>query len=127
MRIFKFKYLALAAVAGLVYWAYKERLTLSDFVDRVTSPVMASKAAVKESEYNRVQSESLPAAHEGEDIRPAALHNGMKMDEVRDELGPPDKIEPIEEEGRSRVRWTYLRAGRVLVFERGRIVSIAIR
>ncbi len=125
MRILKF--LALAAVVGLVYWAYKERLTVSDLVDRVTSPVMASKAAVKESEYNRVVNEAVPAAHEGEDVRLATLHRGMKMDDVRDLLGRPDRIEPIEEEGRSLVRWTYLRAGRVLVFDRGRVVSIAIQ
>jgi hypothetical protein len=125
MRILKF--LALAAVAGLAYWAYKERLTVSDVVDRVTSPVMSSKAAVKESEYNRVVSEAVPAAHEGEDVRLTTLHNGMKMDEVRDLLGRPDRIETIEEDGRPRVRWTYRRAGRVLVFDRDRVVSVAIR
>lgn len=117
----------LAIVAGLIYWAYKERLTVSDFVDRVTSPLMASKAAVKESEYNRVVNEAVPALPEGEDVRLATLRNGMKMDDVRDALGRPDRIEPIEEDGRSRVRWTYLRAGRILVFDRGRLVSIAIR
>jgi hypothetical protein len=125
MRILK--YLTLVAIVGFVYWAYKEHLTVSDFVDRVTRPVMASKAAVKESEYNRVVNEAAPAAHEGEDIRLTTLHNGMKMDEVRDLLGRPDRIEPVDEEGRSQVRWTYLRAGRILVFERGRVVSIAIR
>ncbi len=125
MRIFKF--LALVAVVGLAYWAYRTQLTVSDFVDRVTRPLMGSKAAVKESEYKRVVSEAVPAAREGEDIPLTTLHNGMKMDEVRDTLGQPDKIEPIEEEGRSRVRWTYLRAGRILVFDRGRVISIAIR
>ncbi len=121
------KFLALAAILGLGYWAYRSHLTVSDFVDRVTRPLMGSKAAVKESEYKRVVSEAIPAVREGENIPLGTLHNGMKMDEVRDMLGRPDKIEPIEEDGRSLVRWTYLRAGRILVFDRGRVVSIAIR
>ncbi len=88
---------------------------------------MGSKAAVKESEHRRVMSEAVPAAPEGEQVSTQTIREGMKADEVREILGKPEKIEPLEEDGRSRVRWTYLRTGRVVVFEGGRVVSIAIR
>jgi hypothetical protein len=51
----------------------------------------------------------------------------MKSEEVREILGKPDRIEPFEEDGHSRIRWTYLAAGRVVVLEDTRVVSIAIR
>ena len=117
----------LVVVGGVAYWIYKDQPTVSGFVDGLTRPLMGSKAAVKESEHRRVMSEAVPAAPEGEQVSTQTIREGMKTDEVREILGKPDRLEPFEEDGSPRVRWTYLRPGRVIVFERGRVVSIEIR
>ena len=52
----------LLLVAGAGYWIYKTHPTVSGFVDVLTSPLMSSKAAVKESEYKRIVAEAVPAA-----------------------------------------------------------------
>jgi len=117
----------LIVVGGVAYWIYRDQPTVSGLVEGLTRPLMGSKAAVKESEHRRVMSEAVPAAPEGEQVSTQTIREGMKADEVREILGKPEKIEPLEEDGRSRVRWTYLRTGRVVVFESGRVVSIAIR
>jgi hypothetical protein len=121
----------LVVIGGVVYWIYKDQPTVSGFVDGLTRPLMGSNAAVKESEHRRVISDVVPAVPEGEQASEQAalqtIRKGMKADEVREILGKPEKIEPVEEDGRSRVRWTYLRTGRVVVFEGGHVVSIAIR
>ncbi len=117
----------LLIVAAASYWIYKTHPTVSGFVDDLTRPLMGNKAVVKEFEHKRILSEALPA--EGEEVAApaAALKEGMKTTEVKELLGPPDRVEPFKEKGRDRVRWTYVRARRVLVFEEGRVVSIAIR
>ncbi len=117
----------LLLVAGGGYWIYKTHPTVSGFVDGLTSPLMRSKAAVKESEYKRVMSEAVPAAPEGEEVSLAALKEGMKTADVKELLGTPERVEWFREKGRERLRWTYVRARRVIVFEDGRVVSIAIR
>ena len=117
----------LIVVGGAAYWIYRDQPTVSGFVDGLTRPLMGSKAAVKESEHRRVMSEAVPAAPEGEQVSTQTIREGMKADEVREILGKPEKIEPLEEDGHSGVRWTYLRTGRVVVFEGGRVVSIAVR
>ena len=117
----------LVVVGGVAYWIYRDQPTVSGLVEGLTRPLMGSKAAVKESEDRRVMSEAVPAAPEGEQVSTQTIREGMKADEVREILGKPEKIEPLEKDGRSRVRWTYLRTGRVVVFEGGRVVSIAIR
>jgi hypothetical protein len=118
----------LLLVAGAGYWIYKTRPTVSGFVDDLTSPLMRSKAAVKESEYKRIVAEAAPVP-EGEEVPLAALalKEGMKTAEVKELLGTPERVEWFREKGRERLRWTYVRAKRVLVFEDGRVVSIAIR
>ena len=119
----------LVVIGGVAYWIYKEQPTVSGFVDGVTRPVMGSKAAVKESEHRRVISDVVPAAPEAGE-QPASMQTvreGMKSEEVREILGKPDRSEPFEEDGHSRVRWVYLSLGRLVVFEDGRVVSIAIR
>jgi hypothetical protein len=50
----------------------------------------------------------------------------MKTAEVKELLGPPERVETFQEKGRERLRWTYQRARRVIVFEDGRVVSIAV-
>jgi hypothetical protein len=116
----------LLLVAGAGYWIYKTHPTVSGFVDDLTSPLMSSKAAVKESEYKRIVAEAVPVP-EGEEVPLAALKEGMKTAEVKELLGTPERVEWFREKGRERLRWTYVRARRVLVFEEGRVVSIAIR
>jgi hypothetical protein len=117
----------LVVLGAVAYWIYKERPTVSGLVDDVTRPIMGSKAAVKESEHRRVVSDVVPAAAAGEQFSVQTIREGMKADEVREILGKPDRIEPFEEDGHSRVRWTYLGTGRVVDLEGGRVVSIAIR
>jgi hypothetical protein len=119
--------IALVVVGGAGYWIYRSQLTVSEFVDDLTRPLMGSKAAVKESEYKRVISLAVPAAHEGEQISTQTVREGMKTIEVEELLGKPERVEPFEEDGHSRVRWVYERDGRIIVFERGRVFSIAIR
>ncbi len=116
----------LLLVAGVGFWIYKTRPTVSSFVDDLTAPLMRSKAAVKESEYKRVVSEAAPIP-EGEEVPLGAVKEGMKTAEVKELLGAPERVEWFREKGRERLRWTYLRAKRVIVFEEGRVVSIAIR
>lgn len=116
----------LLLLAGAGYWAYKNNLTVSGFVDGLTSPLMRSNAAVKESEHKRIVAEAVPAP-EGEEVPSmTTVKKGMKAAEVKELLGTPDRVEAFQEEGRDRLRWTYVHAKRVIVFEDGRVVSIAI-
>jgi SmpA/OmlA family protein len=117
----------LVVIGGVAYWIYKDRPTVSGFVDGLTRPIMGSNAAVKESEHKRVVSDVVPAAPEGEPVSVQTIKKGMKSEEVREILGRPDRVEPFEEDGVSRIRWTYLATRRVVVFEGGRVVSIAIQ
>ena len=117
----------LVVVGGVSYWIYKSQVTVSSFVDDLTRPLMSSKAAVKESEHKRVLSNAVPAAPDGERVSTQTIREGMKTAEVQELLGKPDRVEPFEEDGHSRVRWTYVRDGRIVVFEGGRAVSITVR
>ena len=117
----------LVVIAGFAYWIYKDRPTVSGLVDSLTRPIMGSNAAVKESEHKRVVSDVVPAAPEGDPVSVQTIRKGMKSDEVREILGKPDRVEPFEEDGVSRIRWVYLATGRLIDFEGGCVVSIAIR
>ena len=117
----------LVVIVGVAYWIYKDQPTVSGFVDGLTRPLMGSNAAVKESEHKRVVSDVVPAAPEGEQVSVQTIRKGMKSEEVREILGKPDRVEPFEEDGVSRIRWTYLATRRLVDFEDGRVVSIAIR
>ncbi|HYR46315.1 MAG TPA: hypothetical protein VER78_04855 [Thermoanaerobaculia bacterium] len=119
--------LFLAAAGGLAYWILHDRPSVVGLVESVTRPLMGSKAAVKESEHNRVVSDSIPLDSENEEIPVGTLREKMTFEEVRGILGPPDSIEQLPRQGRARVRWIYRRARRTLLFEDGRVVSIAIR
>ena len=117
----------LVLIGGVAYWIYKDQPTVAGFVDGLTRPIMGSNAAVKESEHKRVVSDVVPAAPEGEQVSVQTIRKGMKSEEVREILGRPDRVEPFEEDGVSRIRWTYLAARRLVDFEGGRVVSIAIQ
>jgi len=117
----------LVVIGGVAYWIYKDQPTVAGFVDGLTRPIMGSNAAVKESEHKRVVSDVVPAVPEGEQVSVQTIRKGMKSDEVREILGKPDRVEPFEEDGVSRIRWTYVATRRLVDFEDGRVVSIAIR
>ncbi len=117
----------LVVIGGVAYWIYKDQPTVSGFVDGLTRPIMGSNAAVKESEHKRVVSDVVPAAPEGEPVSVQTIRKGMKSEEVREILGKPDRVEPFEEDGVSRIRWTYVTTRRLVDFEDGKVVSIAIR
>ena len=119
--------LFLAAAGGLAYWILHDRPSVVGLVEGITRPLMRSNAAVKESEHNRIVSGSIPLDAETEEIPVGTLREKMTSDEIRGILGPPDSIEPVPGQGKTRVRWIYRRARRTLLFEKGRVVSIAIR
>ena len=121
--------IALALAGGAVYWVVKTHPTASGFVDGLVRPLMGSKAVVKESEHRRVMDQVVPAAPDAEQrVSTETVREGMKAAEVEDLLGRPDRVEEIQEKGKkTRLLWVYLAAGRNLVFEDGRVVSIAIR
>jgi hypothetical protein len=121
--------LLLAAAAGLAYWIYRDRPTLRGLVDGVTAPLFESRAAVKESEHKRVEAEVAPAIGGNQDVAFGTLRERMTMTEVRDLLGRPDLVEEVRlpKKKKTLIRWTYRRAGRVLDFDDGRVVSIAVR
>ncbi len=118
----------LAAAAGLAYLVVRNHLTVSGLIDRATAPLMQSKAAVEESEHKRVEAEAVPVIERSQEETVAALHERMTKSEVRDILGAPDSVEEIPLKGRRVLsRWTYRRVGRIIDFEDGLVVSIAVR
>lgn len=119
--------LILALLAGAVYWYVQKRPTVASFVEGLTRPIAGSKAAVKESERNRIIETAAPAVQEDVEVPVGAVHERMTYQEVRRLLGEPERIEEYVEKGRPRTRWHYIRAKRLLVFEEGRVLSIAVR
>jgi hypothetical protein len=118
--------LLFAFLAALGYWFYRDRPTLSEFVDDLTRPLLGSKAAVKESERKRVIGDAATVIGQQSDETVGTLHEGMTPTEVRELLGSPDRIETLSDREPVRVRWTYRVVKRVVLFEDGRVVSIAI-
>ena len=116
----------LVLAAGVGYWIYKTRPTVTGFVDGLTRPLMGSKAVVKESEQKRVISEAVPAAAEGEQVQTTMLREGMKKADVEELLGKPDSTEQLREGSRVRFRCVYVAARRIIVYEEGRVVSITV-
>ena len=118
--------LLLAVIGLLAYGYYKKRPTVSGVVDRITQPLMESKAAVKESERNRVMATAVPAVHDQVEAPVGVIRERMTYSEVRALLGDPERTEEFEADGRKRVRWIYSRVKRVVVFDEGRVESIAV-
>lgn len=117
----------LALAAGVGYWIYKTRPTVSSFVDDLTRPLMGSKAVVKQSESKRIVSEAVPAAPEGEGVKLTMLREGMTKVDVEELLGKPDSIQQFDDEGRTRFRALYVVARRIIIYEEGRVVSVAVQ
>jgi len=118
--------LLLAALGGIGWWIYEKHLTVSGLVDDLTRPLMGSRAVVKESEQKRVVAEASQVVSHDEEKPVAALREGMTDLEVRALLGDPDEILP-DGDSALRLRWVYRKVERVLVFDRHRLVSIAVR
>lgn len=116
--------LVVVVVALLVYWIVKDRPTVSGFVDRLTNPLLSSKAAVDESENKRVVAESVPAVGGDQDVSVGMIKEGMDSREVRRLMGAPDVVTSIDDHHE---RWEYRRAGRTILLEDHRVASIAIR
>lgn len=123
--------LLLAIVAGSVAWWFTHgQPSFRQAVDEITRPLFGSRAAVQESERNRVEDQAVVAVTDQSSETPIeALRIGMTFDEVRGALGEPNEIEtpPMEKGKPESVRWTYRAAHRFLVFEDSRLASIAIR
>ena len=119
--------LLLAAAAAVAYWLYRDRPTPSQFIDDLTRPLLGSHAAVKESERKRVMSDAVNVIGQQTDENVGALREGMSMNEVRELLGPPDRVESVNARDPVRVRWTYLAVKRTILFEDARVASIAVR
>ncbi|MGH9366415.1 MAG: hypothetical protein ACRD3M_01915 [Thermoanaerobaculia bacterium] len=119
--------LFLALLAGAGYWYYRERPTVSELVDELTGPLFGSRAAVKESEHKRVISDAASVIGQQTNENVGMLHENMTTYQVRELLGDPDRVETLSEREPLRVRWTYRVVRRTVVFENGRVVSIAIR
>jgi hypothetical protein len=116
-----------ALVAGVGWWIYKDRPTISGIIDSLTNPLMGSRAAVKESERNRVVGDASTVATEQSDAAVGTLREGMTTYEVKELLGDPDKLQEDKGRGASRVRWTYSRIHRELLFQDGRLISITLK
>lgn len=119
--------LLLALVVLAVLWIVRGRPTISGLVDRITSPLFHSKAAVGESEHNRVVAEAAPAVGQSQEVVIGMLKEGMTIWEIRDLLGRPDTAAEEVRDGKTRRHWYYRRIRRMLVLEDDRVVSIAIQ
>ena len=96
-----------ALVAGVAYWIYKDRPTVSGLVDTITDPLLGSRAAVKSSERNRVVGDASAAISEQTELPVGSLREGMTSREVVELLGDPDSKENEVVDGVKSVKWTY--------------------
>ena len=119
--------LYLVVLAGIGWWIYNTRPTVSGLVDELTRPLLGSRTAVKEAEHKRVVAEASQVVALEREKPVEALRAGMSEWEVRDLIGEPDEVEKLDDEATFRVRWIYRDLRRNVVFERRQVVSIAVR
>lgn len=119
--------LTLTVLAALGWWIHEKKPTLSGIVDDLMRPLLGSRVAVRESEQKRVVGEASHVLTIGEDKPIGSIREGMTESDVRRLLGDPDEIQTIVDDSDVKVRWTYRSVHRVVVFDRHRVVSIAIR
>ena len=119
--------LLLLLIAAVVFWIVRDQPTVSGLIDKVTSPLLGSRAAVEESEHKRVVAEAAPAAQEEGDFSVQTIRPGMPASEVRRLLGKPDSTTDVTDGDRPAVAWDYRKAGRRIVVADGKVVSVAIR
>lgn len=119
--------LYLVVLAAIGWWLYDTRPTVTGLVDSLTRPLMGSRAAVKEAEHKRVVQEASQVITLDREKPVDSLRAGMSEWEVRDLVGEPDEVEKLDDETTYRVRWVYKDLRRNVVFERRRVVSIAVR
>jgi hypothetical protein len=119
--------LLVVLAAGVGYWIYKDRPTLSGIIDAITNPLMGSRAAVNTSERNRVVGDATSAVSEQSQASVAAIREGMTASQLRETLGDPDKIEEETVDGVAQTRWTFRKAKRVVILRQGRAVSIIVQ
>lgn len=120
-------FLTLAALFAVGWWIYEKKPTVSGVVDDLTRPLFGSRAAVKESERNRIVGEASQAITIDYEKTIASIHEGMTDSEIRGLLGDPDSIDHVKDKRGDRTRWIYENANRVVVFQRNRVVEIAVR
>jgi hypothetical protein len=121
--------LLLAIVGGAVAWWFTHgKPSAQQMVDDLTRPLFGSRAAVQESERNRVSGQAVGVIADQSETQIETLRLGMKFREVRELLGEPNLVDtpPLEKGKPETVRWTYKTVHRLLVFEDGRLVSITI-
>jgi len=119
--------LLLVLLGAVAYWYFKDQPTVAGLVDDLTRPLFRSHAAVNESERSRVINDASAVIGQQTDENVGALHENMSMPDVRELLGYPDRVETLSSQDPVRVRWTYRIVHRAVLFENGRVVSIAIR
>ena len=119
--------LDLVVLAGIGWWVYDRRPTVSGLVDELTRPLLGSRTAVKEAEHQRVVHEASQVINLDAEKQVEELRAGMSDLQVRELLGEPDEVEKLDDEATYRVRWVYRDLRRNVVFESRRVVSIAIR
>ena len=107
-----------------MYWFIRDKPSVSGLVDRITKPLLSSKAVVEESEHKRVVAESAPAVGGDQEVTVGTIRTGMDSREVRRLLGSPDTAVELDAH---RERWTYKRIGRTLLLNDHRVVSIEVR
>jgi hypothetical protein len=119
-------FLAVAGIVALGWWIHEKRPTFSGIIDDLTRPIFGSRAAITESERTRIVGEASQIVAVGEERPVGALREGMSDEEVRNLMGPPDVIEPVEDESGDRVRWVYRGVKRVILLRNHRVVSITV-
>lgn len=101
------------AVAAGALWLFQNRARFLGSFRPAEAPAARQDSALSE------------AAREADKASPGGITDNMTPDQVRSVLGNPDSIETgASDSGKSRERWIYRQAGKVVVFENGMAVSV---